>query len=80
MKKYKTLSCRKVKPLHWSLINKRLFASHRRPLETSKAVNGSSHRIAHREEKEEEERGEEEDEEEEEKGSGHSPNGSHCNT
>ena len=58
------MSCREVKPLHWSVINKRLFASHRRLLETSGAVNESSQQIAHREVKEEEE---EEGEEEEEK-------------
>jgi hypothetical protein len=67
------VSCRKVKPSYWSIVNKRLFASHRRPLETSGAVNEPSQLIAHREEKVEED-------EEEEEGSGRSPNDSHCNS
>ena len=83
MKKYKIVSCREVKPLYWSLINKRLFASHRRPLEASGAVNESSQQIAHcevkEEELEEEEEGEEEEEDEEE-GTFRSPNDSQCNT
>ena len=50
-----------MKPLYWSLMNKRLFASHCRPLVTSGAVNESSQQTAHREEKEDEEEEEEED-------------------
>lgn len=81
MKIFKTLSRRKVKPSYWSLI-KKLFVSHRRPLETSEAVNGSSHQIAYREEKQQEKEDEDDEEEddEEEEGSGHSPNDSQCNT
>ena len=81
MKKRKIVSCRGVKPLYWSLINKRLFASHRRLLERSGAVNESSQPIAHREVKDkEEEVEEEEEEEEEEERSGRPPNDSQCNT